>query len=134
VVAGQKPIEMILARNLLSSLSTPAFLVDDYGLIVFYNEAAGSLLGRRFEEAGTMAAESWGREFGPFDSDGRPIPFEELPVVGTLRDGRPVHTRFKIRSADGTDHDIEVSALPILTGSGTRGAIVVFWPLEGGTA
>ena len=30
-VAGQKPIELILARNLLSSLSTPAFLVDNAG-------------------------------------------------------------------------------------------------------
>ena len=35
--AGQKPIELILARNLISSLSTPAFLVDEGGVLIFYN-------------------------------------------------------------------------------------------------
>src|SRR5919108_109224 len=49
---SQRPLELILARNLLSSLSTPAFLVDEAGVLVFYNDAAGVLLGRRFEEAG----------------------------------------------------------------------------------
>ena len=56
----QKPIELILARNLMSSLSTPAFLVDEGGILIFYNEAAGSLLGRRFEELGKVGPEEWG--------------------------------------------------------------------------
>ena len=42
---AQKPLELILARNLLTSLSTPAFLVDENAALVFYNEAAGALLG-----------------------------------------------------------------------------------------
>ena len=43
---AQKPLELILARNLLTSISTPAFLLDEHGALVFYNEAAGALLGR----------------------------------------------------------------------------------------
>ena len=43
-MTGQRPLELILARNLLASLSTPAFLVDGEGEIAFYNEAAGALL------------------------------------------------------------------------------------------
>ena len=39
---GQRPLELILARNLLASLSTPALLTDAEGTVVFYNEAAGS--------------------------------------------------------------------------------------------
>ena len=39
---AQKPLELILARNLLSSISTPAFLVDAEGTLVFFNEAGGS--------------------------------------------------------------------------------------------
>ena len=35
----QKPLELILARNLLSSISTPAFLVGEDGALLFYNEA-----------------------------------------------------------------------------------------------
>ena len=55
---GQRPLELILARNLLSSLSTPAFLVDEPGDIAFYNDAAGALLGRRYEDTGRCAAAS----------------------------------------------------------------------------
>ena len=44
-MSAQKPLELILARNLLSSISTPAFLVSDHGTLMFYNEAAGALLG-----------------------------------------------------------------------------------------
>ncbi len=58
----------------MSALSTPAFLVDEGGVLVFYNEAAGILLGRRFEELGTVGAEEWGALFGPFDGGGRADP------------------------------------------------------------
>jgi len=51
-VAAQKPLELILARDLLTSISTPAFLVDQHADLVFYNEAAGALLGRSFEDVG----------------------------------------------------------------------------------
>ena len=128
---SQKPVELILARNLMASLSTPAFLVDEGGLLVFYNEAAGRLLGKRFEELGAVGPEEWGPVFGPFDSDGKPIPYEDLPLVSAIRDGRPAHTNFCICSADGARHNVEASALPIMTPHGTRGALAVFWPLDG---
>jgi hypothetical protein len=43
--ASQRPLELILARNLLTAISTPAFLVDNTAQLLFYNEAAGALLG-----------------------------------------------------------------------------------------
>src|SRR5947207_14550257 len=64
---SQQPVELIMARNLLSSLSTPAFLVDEDGVLVFYNDAAGALLGKRFEEMGRMRPDEWGTQFGPVD-------------------------------------------------------------------
>ena len=124
----QKPLELILARNLMSALSTPAFLVDEGGVLVFYNEAAGTLLGKRFEELGTVGAEEWGALFGPFDESGEPIPYDELPLVVAVRKGRPAHASFEIGSVDGARHRIEASAFPILTAHGSRGAIAVFWP------
>jgi PAS domain-containing protein len=129
-VAEQRPIELILARNLMTSLSTPAFLVDEEGVVVFYNDAAAGLLGVRFEEAGRMAPEEWGSAFGPFDEGGEQVPFDELPLTRALRGGRPAHSRFRIRSLKGAEHAIEVSAFPILTTSGTRGAMAIFWPQE----
>jgi PAS domain-containing protein len=125
---AQRPLELILARNLMSALSTPAFLVDEGGLLVFYNKAAGVLLGKRFEELGTVGPEEWGALFGPFDEAGNPIPYDELPLVVAVRNGRPAHADFEIRSADGARHSVEASAFPILTAHGSRGAIAIFWP------
>jgi len=124
----QRPLELILARNLMSALSTPAFLVDEGGLLVFYNEAAGMLLGKRFEELGTVGPQEWGSLFGPFDESGEPIPYDDLPIVRAIRAGRPAHAEMTVRSTDGTEHDVEVSAFPILTAHGSQGAIAVFWP------
>jgi PAS domain-containing protein len=123
-------LELILARNLMSSLSTPAFLVDEGGVLVFYNEAAGILLGRRFEELGTVPQREWGALFGPFGPDGEPIPYDELPLVSAVRSGRPAHAEFTIRSADGAEHAVEASAVPILTAHGSRGALAMLWPSE----
>ena len=126
---AQKPIELILARNLISALSTPAFLVDEGGLLIFFNEAAGALLGRRFEEVGTVGFAQWGTIFGPLDEQGEPIPYDELPLVISVRSGRPAHARLCIRSADGARHQVEVSALPILTPHGSRGGLGFLWPI-----
>ncbi|MGI8460421.1 MAG: hypothetical protein ACR2OC_02120 [Solirubrobacterales bacterium] len=131
--ASQRPLELILARNLLTAISTPAFLVDDDAALLFYNEAAGALLGTSFEESGRMTAEQWTTRFGPFERDGEPVSVEDLELTRALRDGRPAHASFCIRSTSGEEHAIEASALPI---SGTQvdndrsGAIVIFWPEE----
>jgi PAS domain-containing protein len=130
--ASQRPLELILARNLLTAITTPAFLVDRDAQLLFYNEAAGALLGISFEEAGRMSAEQWTARFGPFERDGEPVTVDELELTRALRDGRPAHARFDIRSADGSGHAIEASALPI-SGSesgGQSGAIVIFWPQD----
>jgi PAS domain-containing protein len=124
----QRPLELILARNFLSSISTPAFLVDGAGQIVFYNEAAGRLLGQRFEEAGSMPAEDWTARFGPLGDDGQPIPYENLPLTVALRKNTPSHASMTIRSLDGAERHIEASAMPIVGTNGFEGALVIFWP------
>ena len=127
----QKPLELILARNLLTSLSTPAFLVDPEATIVFYNEAAAALLGRSFEEAGQMTAEEWTSAFGPFDHDGTPIEVDTLATTEAIRAGRPAHATFTIRGAAGPT-TIEASAFPIVASEeGSSGAMILFWPLNG---
>jgi PAS domain-containing protein len=132
VNAAQRPLELILARNLLASLSTAAFLVDERGVVVFYNEAAAELLGRRFEECGPMPADQWSTTHGPIDDAGRPIPLAELDLTRGLVRGRAGHSCFHIKSFDGVDHLIEAAALPIVATAGQRGAMVFFWPARGG--
>jgi PAS domain-containing protein len=127
----QRPLELILARNLLSTLSTAAFLVNQPGDIVFYNEAAGALLGRRFEEKGAMSAQEWVEAFGPIDDDGKPIPLDEQPLTAALRANRPGHARHRIRSLTGGEQSVEVSGLPVISADGFQGAMLFFWVAEG---
>ena len=131
--SAQKPLEVILARNLITSLSTPAFLVGDDGELLFYNEAAGAFLGTPFEELGRTPAEEWLETFGPFESSGSPLPIEESPLTKALRRGRAAHAVFRIRSATGAEHSIEASALPIVgTDRASSGAMIFFWLDETG--
>jgi PAS domain-containing protein len=130
VTEGQRPLQLILARNLMAALSTPAFLVDEEGVLVFYNEAAGVVLGKRFEEVGRMTPADWTAAFGPFDADGRQLAIEELPLTIALRRNRPAHSRFQIRSLDEKQHEVHVSAIPIVTSDGIRGAMAIFWPVD----
>jgi PAS domain-containing protein len=130
-VQKQKPLELILARNLLTSISTPAFLVDEHAALVFYNEAAGALLGRSFEDVGRMTPEEWTATYGPFRSDGEPVELDDLPTTRAVRDGRPAHAVFTIRSADGHRRRIESSAFPIVASEeGSSGAMIFFWPRQ----
>ena len=130
-MAAQQPLELILARNLLTSISTPAFLVDQTAVLVFYNEAAGALLGRSFEDAGRMTPEEWTSKYGPFDADGKPVELDELPTTRAVRDGRPAHAVFTIRSANGGTREIESSAFPIVASEeGSSGAMIFFWPQD----
>jgi PAS domain-containing protein len=132
VMVAQKPLELILARNLLTSISTPAFLVDQDAALVFYNEAAGALLGRSFEDVGRMSPEEWTSTYGPFDATGKPLGLDDLPTTRAVRDGRPAYARFTIRAANGGMRDIESSAFPIVASEeGSSGAMIFFWPHEG---
>ena len=131
-MSGQRPLELILARNLLCSITTPAFLVGEGGTLLFYNEAAGAMLGRRFEDTSVLAADDWTSEFGPLDREGDAIPFEQIPATMALRSNRPYHGRFAIRGAGGQRMEVAASAIPIVGPGGATGAIVIFWPVEEG--
>ena len=125
---AQRPIELIQARSLIASLSTAAFLVDEAGTLLFFNEAAGELLGMRFADAGEMPPEDWGTRFRPREPGGRELAVDELPLTIALREGEPGHAHMEITGADGEDHQIAVSAIPIRGQARQHGAFAIFWP------
>ena len=127
---AQQPIEMIQARTLAASLTTSCFLIDTTGTLVYFNEAAGELLGLSFEQAGPMEPDAWGTRFRPREPGGEEIEVEELPLTIALRAGRPAARRMEITSADREDHLIEVSALPIAGDTGRHGAMAMFWEVR----
>lgn len=125
--SNQRSLQLILARNLLAALRTPAFLVDGAGEIAFYNDACGAILGRRFEESGPMPASEWTASFGPFGPDGTPIAYNELGLTQALMGDRAAHAEYCIHSLTGVEHDIAVSAVPIQGENAFHGAMVFFW-------
>jgi PAS domain-containing protein len=130
-----QPIELILVRHLAGSLAIPLFLVDPDGTMVFYNEAAEQVLGRRYDEAGEMSFAEWTTAFAVRDADGRALDIDQLPLVRALRARRPAHYRFEITGLDGAPRSIEVSAFPLeAEGKRMLGAVALFWesPADGG--
>jgi PAS domain-containing protein len=127
VSAEQHPVELIMARGFMANLSTPAFLVDQYGVLVFYNEAAEEILGLRFQEVGPLPADEWSMRFAPTGPGGAPIPVEELPLGIALLERRPAHAPLRITSADGTAEEIQATAFPVIGRSGLSGALAIFW-------
>lgn len=123
-----QPLDLILARNLMSVLETPSFLTDVEGSLIFYNEAAGALLGKRFEETGSLTREQW-NEIGPVDASGRPVSAEAMPLTVALREGRPAHGRFCICTDSRAIVEVETSAVPLVSDGDFHGAMVVFWPV-----
>jgi PAS domain-containing protein len=122
----EQPLELILARNLVSIVSLAAVLVDVQGRIIFYNEAAADIVGSPFEELGAMTRQEWNARFGPFDDHGHPLASSELPLAVAVREGRPAYARMRVRGDRGL-LEVEAGALPLLGPAGYHGAMVFFW-------
>ena len=125
---SQKAVEIILMRQLASYLAMPILLVDPAGNLLFYNEPAEALLGRRFDETGEMPFEEWSTIFNLTAEDGSPLPREARPLVIALEKHRAAHRAFRLKGLDGIVRRIEATAFP-LEGQGGRhlGAVAIFW-------
>jgi len=124
----QEPIEIILLRQLSSYLMLPIWITDDQGNLIYYNEPAEDLLGKRFDVAGEIPAEELSELFVTTDPDGSPIPNEELPLYIALTAQHPAHRVMRITRFDGAERTIEVTSVPV-TGQGDRflGTLNTFW-------
>lgn len=128
---SQQEIETILCRHWVSHLQTPVFLVDPEGNLLFYNEPAESILGRRFAETGTMSAAEWGTAFRISDENDVPLRPEELPLTIALAERCPAHRRLWLVGLDNNRRFIETTCLPMI-GQADRflGAVAFFWELN----
>jgi hypothetical protein len=125
------PIQIILTRQLAGYLSVPLFLVDPKGDLLFYNEPAEAILGRRFEETGAMPAAAWSSMLPAVDAHGQPIPSAERPLMIALAEHRPAYKRFFLQGMNGVRRQIEVAAIPILgLKREFHGAAALFWEIE----
>jgi PAS domain-containing protein len=124
----QKHLVLILARGLASNLATPTLIADDRGQLVFYNEAAEEIVGRRFSETGEMPLDEWTASFSPRTLDSQPLPADRRPARIALDQNRPEHQRFLITSHDGVDRVVAVTAVPLFAHADEFvGVMAIFW-------
>src|SRR3954454_25206360 len=97
----EQPLELILARNLISIISVAALLVDSDGRIVFFNEAAAEIIGAPFEEIGVLEQDQWSARYGPCGAAGKPLAPADLPVTTAVRASRPAYGHFSVRAESG---------------------------------
>jgi PAS domain-containing protein len=103
-------------------------VADDEGRLVFYNEAAEAVVGRRFAEAGEMALADWLAGFSPRTRDSVPLPLEQRPAGIALNERRAAHERYVVTGRDGAAREIEVTAFPLFAHADEFvGIVAIFW-------
>ena len=80
VPGSPKSLPLILARELAANLATPMFLLDQGGMMVFYNDAAAMLLGKSFAELGEIPSGEFGAALQLATRDGEPVLRRESPA------------------------------------------------------
>ncbi|MEX0785758.1 MAG: PAS domain-containing protein [Dehalococcoidia bacterium] len=128
---AQREIELILLRATARALAIPIWLMGLDGRLLYYNEAAERILGKRFDEVGDVLGEELATLFQATAPDGSAISAEELPINIALQKQRPAHLPMRICGMDGVWRRIEVTSFPV-EGAGGRhlGAVAIFWEVE----
>lgn len=127
-IPAQKPIQLILARQLASSLAMPIVIVDALGTLIYWNEPAELLLGLRFDETGEIPAAQWRTQFVVADGNRCPIPQEEWPLIIALTRQEPVSRKICVGMPNGTWRHIEWTSVPFIAQGGEfLGVQSVFW-------
>jgi PAS domain-containing protein len=126
----QRSVALILARELAVNLATPMWIWDEEGELVYLNEPAEQIVGRRLQDIGALHQDEL-PQFKPEDLDGNPIDPRELPSAVALGTHKPSHQLLRIVGLDGVKRKIEATAFPLFTrGNEFVGAVTVFWQLE----
>ena len=127
-MTSPKPIQIILARQLASSLATPILIVDTEGTLVFYNEAAETILDQRFDETGEVSADEWTGRFAVADEARNPIAQEDRPMMMALSERKPVSRTLWMRCGHREWRHMNITAFPLIGDGGQfLGAQMIFW-------
>jgi len=126
-----RAIEIILMRQLASYLAVPTLVVDRELELLFFNESAEPILGRRFDETGGIHRGEWSAAFRPTDANGALIPRQEQVLSLAIDRRQPSHRRFWLTGLDGIARVIEALSFPLETREdGLLGATGIFWEVK----
>lgn len=128
---AKRPVEIVLMRQLASYLAVPILIVDRDLDLLFFNESAEPILGRRFDETGAIHRGEWNQLLQPTDANGIPIPREEQAFALAIDRNQPSHRRSWLTGFDGVARVIEGIGFPLETrDAGLIGAAGIFWEVR----
>ena len=123
-----KPIQLILARQLASSMATAIMLFDADGNLVFYNEPAEPILNSRFDETGEISVDDVLRVVSAADEDRRLLSREARPGWVARLERRPITRTIWMSCNGGGWRHLQATAVPILGEQGElHGVMQFFW-------
>jgi PAS domain-containing protein len=124
----QRNLVLILARDLADKLASAAFIVDEEGTLVYFNERCGEIIGMPFSEAGEMTMDRWSTAFRATDFEGRQIEPGNAALAVALREQIPIHQKLRVLTADQQIRSIAVTAMPLFAHKDECvGAMALFW-------
>jgi len=127
-----RSLPLILAREFAANLATPMFLIDANGAMVFYNDAAGLLLGKPFGELGEIPMEEFGAVLELGLPTGEHLRRRDSPAGIAFFEQRPAHATVVATAFDGSRRTFEATAYPLFASAGDmHGVISVFWEEAG---
>ena len=127
-MAEQKKLVLILARQFASNLATPMGITDELGRLVYFNEAAESIIGSTLAEAGPLSFDEWSARAAPRTPEGELLPSGRRPTAIALNERRAAHERVKVTGLDGVEREIAVTAFPLFASVDEFvGMVAIFW-------
>jgi PAS domain-containing protein len=127
----QRPLPLILARELAANIATPYVLLDGEGTLVFFNERAEQIIGATPPELGELSEEEWRTRFRVERPDGTLVASEQTPSVRARRERRPAQDTLVYTWADGRRTTLSVTATPLLGREGELlGVFLLFWEVD----
>ena len=125
----QRNVALILARELAVNLSTPMWIWDETGELVYFNEHVYEILGGR-GDVGVESLDSLG-QFQPTNVDGSTLDVDDLPSAVAIKRQQPSQQQIRIVGLDGVKRTLSVTAFPLFARGGEFvGAVSVFWQVE----
>src|SRR5215469_13732540 len=111
--SGVPSLPLILARELAANLATPMFLIDGDGILVFFNDAAELMIGKRFGEVGPITAADFGTMLDMAYLDGTPMKRRDSPPGVAFNRHEPCHRALLVTTLAGVREQWEVTAYPL---------------------
>jgi PAS domain S-box-containing protein len=133
-MAPGKSLVLILSRELAANLATPMLLIDQDGTLVYHNEAAEQLLGKRFEDLGEVPIADYAATLDLRDDEGHALRRQDTPTGIAFFQHRPAHRVIRLTSYDGVSRRVAVTAYPLWSKADQfAGVVGIFWDApEGG--